>query len=196
MKNQIPMMKLITNQYIDKPSIEDNSYIEEISTSLTTISKSVQILSSFSHIEKLYKEEVEYNSLIEELLHNHINHELFENIVFKPYSDDIMIKLDENLIGIAIYNLINNALDEIKKDDMVNVNIDRKNNKTIFSISNPYHFEKKNIEKFGNIGFSTKSEGSGIGLPISKVIIEKHVWNLDYFIENNLFIVDITIPEI
>ena len=81
LKNQVLMMKLLTDQYTDQLSVQNNTYLEQVSSSLKNISSAAQTLSNFSHIDKLYKEEVELNSFINKLLMNHINHNLFGNMI-------------------------------------------------------------------------------------------------------------------
>jgi len=194
LKNQVLMIKLLTDKYAEQLSEQNTTYIEEVSSSIKNISTAANTLSNFSHIDKLYKEELELNSFIEQLLLKHINHKLFENINYKPNSNQILIELDENLFRCAFENLINNALNEIEKEDIINVIIDQKSKKINLKISNPYHNGDRDFTEFGKVGFSTKPEGSGIGLPISKVIIEKHKGNLDYYVADKLFIVEISLP--
>ena len=187
------MVKLLTDQFTDQISKQNKAYLDQVSSSLNNISSSAQTLSTFSHIDKLYKEEIEFNSFIEKLILNSINHKLFENIHYNPYLEEVKTKLDVNLFRIAFNNLLTNALNEIEVKDIINVIVDQKDNKIILRISNAYHNKDKDSKEFGKVGFSTKPEGSGIGLPISKVIIEKHNGELEYFIKDELFIVEISL---
>ncbi len=76
----------------------------------------------------------------------------------------------------AVLNIINNAQDAIKQRDI-------KNPKIIISIDNPTititdnagGVEKKHLDKIFEPYFSTKKESDGIGLYISKTIIEKEM---------------------
>jgi len=194
LKNQVLMIKLLTDKYTEQLSEKNTTFVEEVSSSINSISTAAHTLSNFSHIDKLYKEEVEFNAFIKQLLIKHINHKLFENINYQPYSMSIVIGLDENLFRNAFDNLLKNALDEIEDEEIVNVTINQKNKKTTLQISNPYHDGDRDSTEFGKVGFSTKPQGSGIGLPISKVIIEKHKGNFDYYIIDKLFIVEISLP--
>jgi len=189
------MMRLLTDQHTEQLSVQNKTYIEQVSSSLKNISSAAQTLSNFSHIDKLYKEEVEFNSFMEKLLMNHLNHNLFENVNYTSYKEKINVALDENLFRIAFNNLLKNALDEIEVEDIINVIVDQKGNRLILRISNPYHNKNRDSREFGKVGFSTKPEGSGIGLPISRVIIEKHEGELEYYIKDELFLVEISLPK-
>ena len=194
MKNQVLMMKLLTDQYASKLAKENQSYVDQISSSLQSVSSDAQTLSNFSHIDKMYKEEVNFNSYIQQLILNHLNHENFDNINYKPFSEEIELRIDKNLFRIAFDNLLNNALDEIIAEQKIEIVIEQKKGMVKLIMANPYNNGNRDHEEFVNIGYSSKSEGSGIGLPIAKVIIERHEGFLEYQVENDIFNVKITLP--
>ncbi len=195
MKNQVLMVKLLTDKNAVELKKMNHTYIEQITSSLNTISSAAQTLSNFSHIDKLYLENFELNTLIEQLLINHVNHNLFNNINLNLTTEKIFIKLDKNLFRTAFDNLIINALEEITLEQIIEISIKNKKDKVRLIITNPFNDCDRNIQEFGNIGYSSKSEGSGIGLPIAKVIIEHHDGELDFFFEEKNFIVQITLPN-
>ena len=74
----------------------------------------------------------------------------------------------------GITNLINNALEAITSDGYVNISLLKEEDKMVVTISNPYNSDPALIKKIEEIGFSMKKGSSGLGVPITKKIIEKH----------------------
>ena len=54
--------------------------------------------------------------------------------------------------------------------------------------------DKIDIEKIGTLGYTTKETGTGIGILLSKRIIEKHKGSLECSLKNDTFIVEIILP--
>jgi two-component system sensor histidine kinase VanS len=191
LKNQVLMIKLLTDQNSSELKKINHSYVDQMSSTLKYISSVTQTLSNFSHIDKLFLEEIELCSFLEQLIMNHMNHDLFENINYSPCKDRIIINLDKNLFRIAFDNILNNALEEIKSDQQIDVYTEAYKNEIKLMISNHFDDGERNIEDFINIGYSSKAEGSGIGLPIAKIIIERHNGSFDYFVKDGFFYIQI-----
>ncbi|HAF07350.1 MAG: HAMP domain-containing sensor histidine kinase [bacterium] len=88
---------------------------------------------------------------------------------------DEHIPIDMELFKWAIENIIKNSIDALKNSNEGKIKIETKNEKNrilIRIIDNGIGIERKNIEKIFNIGFTTKKFGWGLGLPLSKKIIE------------------------
>lgn len=94
--------------------------------------------------------------------------------------------VDKDLVGFSnefrqvILNLVNNAMAAIiqtkQKNGYVNINLENKNNDLLIYIEdNGGGIPKENIKKIFDPYFTTKDEGSGIGLYMSKIIIEHHL---------------------
>lgn len=230
LKNQVLLAKLTTEQF-EKESTglwdknKSNRFFKNLDSSFKEISNAAAILSSFSHIKKLYKENVNIKLFIESIISQYVNHPLFDcichsekisqrhstknlcenNILNKksnnPESfrdqDDInyFVNIDKNLFQIAFKNIINNALMAIKDKDYVKIEVSETGKTVMIEIKNPYSNPPDDYEKFYQIGFSTKEAGSGIGIPISMTIIEKHDGTLSINCENNEFIVTIILPK-
>jgi len=107
---------------------------------------------------------------------------------FSDYNDDIKIKGDRILLYWAFENIIKNSIDSIKKNEgYINVELDIINDKVrIVFIDNGLGISRKNRKNIFKPGFSTKSKGWGIGLNLSKRIIEHiHKGSLKLLKSNN-----------
>jgi signal transduction histidine kinase len=231
LKNQILLAKLTAEQF-EKESTEllsnkkSDNFFTNLNSSFKEISNAAAILSSFSHIKKLYKEKVDIKLFIESIISQYVNHHLYERIKCNCLSEDepakafdeesmnamrsfegkseeeklrmtrTILNLDKNLFQIAFKNIINNALEAIRDKDYVKIEISETNETVMIEIKNPYSNSQDDYEKFYQIGFSTKEAGSGLGIPISKTIIEKHDGTLSINCENNEFIVTVILPKL
>jgi len=119
---------------------------------------------------------------------------LFNNIFFRPFSENLYVRIDKNLFRITFDNFIINALEEITENQMIQIYCERIGKEMKFVISNPFNKQDNDITKFGDIGYSTKTEGSGIGIPLAKVIIEKLLGKLEYKLQNQIFSIIVTLP--
>mgnify|MGYP001195023239 CR=1 FL=1 len=107
---------------------------------------------------------------------------------FSDYNDDIKIKGDRILLYWAFENIIKNSIDSIKKSEgYINVELDIINDKVrVAFIDNGLGISRKNKKNIFKPGFSTKSKGWGIGLNLSKRIIEHiHRGSLKLLKSNN-----------
>jgi len=119
MKNQVLMMKMLTDQYAEEVKEKNEAYLNRMINSIDNVSHAAQTLSKFSHIDKLYKEKIELNLFIKQVLMNHVEHHNYRCIEYIPFREEIEISIDENLIRIALDNLIMNALEEVEKDQKI-----------------------------------------------------------------------------
>lgn len=244
MKNQILLLKLMTEQYEKDLNIKNKDFVENMFSSLKDISSSAQTLSNFSHINKLYKEKVEIKSFIESIISQYVNHPLFEQICLlnchseknsqshsheestteylfeelsqrnsleesttekssferearrTPQEDrPFFVNIDKTLFQIAFKNLLNNALEAIEENGYVKIRIYKEKDDVIIEMKNSLaQFSTRTsfqVESCLEIGFSTKENGSGLGIPISKAIIERHKGTLDISLKEDEFMVRI-----
>lgn len=95
--------------------------------------------------------------------------------------EKIPVKGDSFLIQIAISNIINNAIKYVDFEGKIEVLIENKENDVMISVSdNGVGIPAKDMDKIFTDYFRASNikdknyEGSGIGLPVVKQIIEKH----------------------
>lgn len=104
------------------------------------------------------------------------------NIKFVKNLNDVYIFGFENEFLQVIINILNNAKDEFERKELDNkyifISIEEKNNEVKISIKdNAGGIDEKIMDKIFEPYFTTKfkSQGTGIGLYMSKEIIEKHM---------------------
>lgn len=124
------------------------------------------------------------------------------NIVDNICDENIMVTIDINLFVMALNNLLYNALKYSVKPSNVNVSLQQNNKNAVIKISNACeNLNVKNInmlfEKFYRVDKSRTNpdEGSGLGLSITKSIVERHSGNIWISYKNGIITFTISLPN-
>jgi two-component system nitrogen regulation sensor histidine kinase NtrY len=105
-------------------------------------------------------------------------------------SSSITINADESLFEQALINLVKNSIDALKdtSNPKIEVSIQKVDNDTIIKISdNGVGIPKDKIDDIFVPFFTTKENGSGIGLSLVKQILRLHKGTIDVVSQPNLF---------
>ncbi|MCK5161022.1 MAG: GHKL domain-containing protein, partial [Candidatus Aureabacteria bacterium] len=91
-------------------------------------------------------------------------------------ADGIFLKGDREQLCIVFQNIIKNAMEAMNNKGILTVRVEKKNNKQlkISFADTGAGITTENINKVFQPLFTTKVQGSGFGLSICKMIIEKH----------------------
>ncbi|GAX87088.1 two-component system, NtrC family, sensor histidine kinase AtoS [Lebetimonas natsushimae] len=160
-----------------KKECPNNELIEEAKSAIFRIERIIKSTLLFSKGLKLNKKNFYLSELkkdLDEIIKYYSFSKEIEFIFFLP---DIEITADYDLILLVLQNMVINAIDAIEEDEkeegIVEILYDKNKN---YHIINIYDSGKEIEDK--NILFtpfkSTKTKGNGLGLALSKEIIEAH----------------------
>ncbi|OGI02703.1 MAG: hypothetical protein A2Y25_11170 [Candidatus Melainabacteria bacterium GWF2_37_15] len=91
----------------------------------------------------------------------------------------ISLNFDKTKINQVLFNLLKNALEASKPGDKVEVSLEKKHNSIFIKISDQGSgIPAENREKIFKPYFTTKKQGTGIGLAEAKKIVEAHQGSL------------------
>jgi two-component system nitrogen regulation sensor histidine kinase NtrY len=100
------------------------------------------------------------------------------SISFILNNPDLQIFADENLISLVMINLIKNAVEANENNPdcriRITAGLDQNDHKEICVSDNGPGISKENIEEIFIPFFTTRENGSGIGLSVSKQIMAAH----------------------
>jgi len=157
-----------------------------IKKQIKRITDYTRTLLNYSHRMEFNPESVDLKELVEECIY--ILSPKFRSKKIKIerlFNDCPLIKADQGQLQQVIINLLINAADSIDHSGIIKVSINRfsKDNADLGVITiedNGSGIPKENIEKIFNAFFSTKQKdkGTGLGLYISKAIIQRHKGNI------------------
>lgn len=189
LKTPLTSMKYLLELFSDSAttlSDEQKSYMSELRKSNEEMILLVNDLLNVSRIElgrkfDIVKVESDLIEIIKDVTAQQAgfaNHKKVE-IIFPQQGDTINLKLDREKIREVVKNLVSNAIKYSKENSKIEINIAVNEKEIVFSVKDSGigipEAEKDNIFKklyrANNVG---DIEGTGLGLYISKAIIEKH----------------------
>ena len=153
---------------------------------------------------KIEKEEIDIVSLVHQGVGEYSNLYEEKNIEFKVTSneEEIILDLDGKLMSRVFENLIVNALKYSLNNTRVYIDINSKDNLVEVSFKNISNYEmgfntKDIFERFARADKSRNSavEGSGMGLAITKSIVELHDGSIKIEVEGDMFKIYLIIPK-
>ncbi|MCM1075759.1 MAG: HAMP domain-containing histidine kinase [Bacteroides sp.] len=104
-----------------------------------------------------------------------------------PTPSPLMVTLSPPLTEWVMENLIKNAVDAMEGSGKIDIGIRREKNKAIIEVSDTGKgIPRKNQKTIFNPGFTTKSRGWGLGLTLTKRIIEDYHGGLIYVKKSEL----------
>jgi len=140
----------------------------------------------FTNLEQPNLEPVKINKLMEQLLIDFSGHLDGKIKLEKRFDSDLQFALaDEIQLNIAFRNIIDNALHAMKGSGDLQINIQQIENVSnenfilIEIIDNGQGIDAENILKIFEPYFTTREEGTGFGLTITKKIVEDHHGTID-----------------
>jgi two-component system, NtrC family, nitrogen regulation sensor histidine kinase NtrY len=165
----------------------DNEAVEEIRQALQTINKRstglmnfVETYRSLTKIPKPNFDMVEMSSLLENVV-TLMKKELEDQNVRLNYtmeSDSIILQIDEQMISQVLINLVKNSVQALEGKENARISIrgyyNKRGRPTIQIIDNGPGILPDVIDKIFIPFFTTKKNGSGIGLSLSRQILRLH----------------------
>lgn len=146
---------------------------KELYFSISRLEETLKKLLEFTKKYNLNKTKVSLKEIIEEQYKKCIVKQ-DKNIEFK-INGDIIASVDINLFSRAIWNVLNNSIESIVQDGEIDVRLYEQDESRVIEIKdNGIGIEDAYLDKIGKPFFTTKAQGTGLGLTITKKIIESH----------------------
>lgn len=96
------------------------------------------------------------------------------NILFRE-NDQLMLPLNENLFGWVMENLLKNAIDAMEGEGSITISLHNASRHIMLDVTDTGKgFPKSQYKSVFRPGFTTKKRGWGLGLTLSKRIIEEY----------------------
>lgn len=184
LKNPISVCKGYL-EIIDKNGYQKApKYLPIISSEIERSLSVINDFSSLGKLKELNKEEVDLQVLLEEII-------TILNPLFKKYNaniylnvkQDIYLSLDYLRMKQVFVNILKNALEARKEEEPLNVLIEVKKSLKAIKITikdNGIGMDKNTLDRITEIFYTTKANGNGLGVVLSKEIVEMHHGTINY----------------
>tara|TARA_B100002003_G_scaffold215844_1_gene214966 strand:+ start:875 stop:2650 length:1776 start_codon:yes stop_codon:yes gene_type:complete len=186
---------------------EKENFKNYLKTIIKQIKQIESLVNEFSDFARMPKPILQNCNIIE-IIENNISllREFDENISIKlNYKNyELFLKCDADQISRVFLNLIKNSIESIQEKSqkngeftkIIDIEIINKNDYITTNITdNGTGFSKENIKNIIKPYFTTKREGSGLGLSIVNKIINDHNGSIKFNSNNNGAKVEITLPK-
>ena len=160
------------------------------------IERTLVLLKDFLSLKKikLEKDEIDLGLLFDETISeiSLCNESKIKYV--KYYDDEIYVEGDYNRLKQVLLNIFKNSIES--NSTTIKIEIDSKNDIIIKISDNGFGMDKETLERISEPFYTTKNNGTGLGVPLLIEIIEEHGWNINYESTINVgTTVTITIPE-
>ena len=187
-KNPIAVCK----SYLDMFDINNKEHDKYIVILKEEIQKILLLLQDFLSMNKIkiQKEILDINMLLEDIIDQYSPVLKEKNIKLKCNisDDEIFIDGDYNRLSQVFVNMIKNSVEALSGVENPHINIDYEIDNKIFKIvieDNGVGIDENDIEKIKEPFYTTKKDGTGLGVSLSCEIIESHKGTLNYISKLN-----------
>jgi nitrogen fixation/metabolism regulation signal transduction histidine kinase len=174
----LSIQHLARTYHPDTPVSKDkmNNFLESLIEQIDGLTKIANAFSNFAKMPEPIKEKVDLLPILNHVL------DLFEAevgvLIHRDIKvDTVLVDVDKNQIIQVANNLLKNALQSIpdERKPMIRMHVWVENNHVFWSVEdNGVGISETSKLRIFQPHFTTKSSGSGIGLALSKQIIENH----------------------
>lgn len=187
-KNPLTPMKL-SLQYLQKSIAGNADNVKELTANVAqTLVEQIDHLnhiagefSQFANIGNPHNEVFDMNDVIRMVTQLHSIHSRVQ-LHWKPLQEPIYINADRTQINRLFTNLIQNAIQAVPEERNVDIYMsqERYDGKVLIKVKdNGYGIPEEMQSKIFTPNFTTKTSGTGLGLAMSKGIVEQargHIW--------------------
>lgn len=119
-------------------------------------------------------------------------------LLYEETNQPVIIMANETQMKQVFINIIKNSIEAIKKRGRINIAVKIEENEVVVTVvDNGIGMEQERLQRIGELFYSTKEKGTGIGLAVCQKIIHRHHGEILFESEKNIgTIVTIRIPLI
>ncbi|MEO6870145.1 MAG: HAMP domain-containing sensor histidine kinase [Ginsengibacter sp.] len=152
---------------------EKNDVVDEMNKDVNRLRLISDRFSKIGSTPKLQLENI--NEQVEKIV-SYIKRMSSERVIFKiENTSEIEARISPPLFDWVLENLLKNALDAMEGHGNITISLKRQTDKAIIDVTDTGKgISKKNISNVFRPGFTTKKRGWGLGLTLSKRIIEQY----------------------
>lgn len=156
-----------------KDKNEHNDVVEEMNKDVNRLRLISDRFSKIGSTPKLQLENI--NEQVENIV-NYIKRMSSERVIFKiENTSEIEARISPPLFDWVLENLLKNALDAMEGHGNITISLKSHTDKAVIDVTDTGKgISKKNISNVFRPGFTTKKRGWGLGLSLSKRIIEQY----------------------
>lgn len=171
--------------YLEMLNLENKEksikYIEIIKEE---IERSLLIMADFSELNKvkLNKELIDINLLTEEVCDSLKLLTKSKNIsLLFDNTEEVYLTVDFNKIKQVLINIVKNSIEAINSEGYIKINTYKKGKYFYLEIiDNGIGMDEKTLDRIAEMFFTTKNNGTGLGIALSNEIIKAHNGNIIY----------------
>ena len=179
-KNPIAVCK----SYLDMFDINNKDHERYIVILKEEMDKILLLLQDFLSMNKIkiQKEILDINLLLEDVVKQFEPVLKEKNIIFKHNicQDEIFIEGDYNRLNQVLINMIKNSIEAIENNGIIKLDYKLDNNFKIIIEDNGIGIPEDELEKIKEPYYTTKKNGTGLGVSLSIEIIKSHNGNIKY----------------
>ncbi|MEG2311153.1 MAG: ATP-binding protein, partial [Bacilli bacterium] len=195
-KNPIAVCKGYLEMFDINNSEHSRQYIPIIKSE---IERTLHLLVDFLSVDKykIEKDILDINLLMEEVIYNFKPLMKDKNISLDCNFDEeeLFIEADYNRLSQVLINMIKNSVEAISENGLITINISNKKDHIIINIKDD-GIGIENISKIKEPFFTTKKNGTGLGVSLSNDIVKAHNGTIKYQSKlNQGTLVTITLPK-
>ena len=191
---KVKIESMMQNEKIEGEQLEKIRTIYRMINRLTSLNRSLTLLSKLGSIEYERKEKIFLNEFISKKIGEFLEIAEAKQIsIITGFNADKFLSINPDLLEILFSNLLSNAI----KYNIENgtIHIDLYNDKLVIINTGGALLEEpqKMFDRF--VKGEQSEESSGLGLTIVKQICDRNNFDIRYTIENSLHIIRITFPH-
>lgn len=180
-KNPLNAINLTIAHLKDKYGDNDKvirQYTDTIQSEIHRLNKIVDNFLNFIRSENLNREEIDMNDLILSVLHLFEREIQLQKIKLKTnFTLKCNVSVDRERFKTVLMNLVLNAIQAMPEGGELTVSTDSQQNRIEISDSG-HGISKEEMEKVFDFFYTSKSKGTGLGLPTAYKIVKEHGGNI------------------
>ena len=174
--------------YLEMLNLDDKEktakYVNIIKSEMNRSLSVINDFSSYGKLKKLELEEIDIVYLLEEVKESLLPLFNFNDAYIEIISqEEIYIQADYSRLKQVFINLLKNTLEAKKQDKHLHVKIEIREFKKKIKIrikDNGIGMDKNTLDHIAELFFTTKENGTGIGIAYSKEVVELHGGTINY----------------
>ncbi len=173
-----------------------DAYFESIQIELSKVMKIVLDIEIINNVKDLKLEKINIDEFLLNVLNNFKLENSSKSIEYKyQFECNTHLFIDKNLFGLVLEEILKNAYESIEEDGFIRISCQKEDNNVIINIEdNGGGIDKERLGMLFTPFYSTKPKNIGLGLFISKLVMQAHKGRLRVMSHDNNTIVKLILP--